>query len=342
MNDDNSLTTLEQAIAKFANEQTPREFYLAKNRLMQNLSDEFVDTEQRDELLEDLLRQTPYDKARDMATIIVHNRLSPNPVFLDQLANSYRIPLTADFSEQKIELGPEIKWRGPDDLELQNFFKSQPDIMDVSFLKRAIARTTSVCKVEISSLNESGTGFLIADTLVLTNYHVLGQTDEEVKNNAAQVVLRFGYTEENDNQLTYNCFHLNAKQPILSHSPANQGLDYVLLQVASNITKIPEIQPTPYTLKPPSKGMGVHILQHPQGDTMKLAINNNGITYVNKSQGLMQYVTYAFGGSSGSPCFNDNWEVVALHHAERAKSFGRIREGILFGAIYEQIKNYLY
>jgi len=326
MNKNNNLIKIEQAFAKFIDEQTPQAFYLAKNRLMQNLSHEFVDTEQRDELLEDLLRQTSYDKARDMAAIIVHNRLSPNPVFLDQLANSYRIPLTADFSEQKIELGPEIKWRGPDDLELQSFFKVQPDIMDVSFLKRAIARTASVCKVEISSLNSGGTGFLVADTLVVTNYHVLGQTDEEVKNNAAQVVLRFGYTEENDNQLTYNCFHLNAKQPILSQSPANNGLDYVLLQVEPQITKIPEIQPAPYTLKPPSRGMGVHILQHPQGNTMKLAINNNGITGIYPSQGLMQYVTYAFGGSSGSPCFNDNWEVVALHHAERAKSFGKIYE----------------
>lgn len=341
MNDDNSLTTLEQAFAKFADEQTPQAFYLAKNRLMQNLSHEFVDIEQRDELLEDLLRQTSYDKARDMAAIIVHNRLSPNPVFLDQLTNSYRIPLTADFSGQEVALGPEIKWRGPDDIELQSFFKPQPDIMDVGFLKRAIARTASVCKVEIPPLNRIGTGFLIAPTLLLTNYHVLGQTDEEVKNNAAQIVLHFGYTEENDNQLTYHRFRLDAKQPILSQSQANHGLDYVLLQVQSDITKIPEIQPAPYNLKPPSKGMGVHILQHPQGNTMKLAINNNGITGIYSSQGLMQYVTYAFGGSSGSPCFNDDWEVVALHHAERAKSFGKIREGILLGAIYEQIKNYL-
>lgn len=375
MNYDNGLKILE-AFAKLEDEQTFREFDLAKSQLTQNLSDEklfgvnegtrsniyraidklnvfarrltdmsftdlSVDTYQLDELLETLLRQTPWNKMRYVAAVVVHRKISANPLFLERLANAYQIPLITDFGDQQAEIGPAIEWQGPDDVELQSFLKPQPDMMDIGFLKQAITRSASVCKVEISPLNKSGTGFLITDTLVLTNYHVLGQTDEEVKNNAAQVVLRFGYTEENDNQLTYDCFHLNAKQPILTHSPANNGLDYVLLQVESNITQISEIQPAPYTLKPPSKGMGVHILQHPQGDTMKLAINNNGITGIYPPQGLIQYVTRAFGGSSGSPCFNDNWEVVALHHAERAKSFGKIREGILLSAIYEQIKNYL-
>jgi V8-like Glu-specific endopeptidase len=29
----------------------------------------------------------------------------------------------------------------------------------------------------------------------------------------------------------------------------------------------------------------------------------------------VQYTTDTLPGSSGSPVFNDNWEVVALHHA---------------------------
>jgi hypothetical protein len=122
---------------------------------------------------------------------------------------------------------------------------------------------------------------------------------------------------------------------ILSQSPVENGLDYVLLQVDNRITQINGIQPAPYELSQPTKGMGVHILQHPQGDTMKLAINDNGITGIYQSDGLIQYVTRALGGSSGAPCFNEEWQVVALHHAERAKSFGRIREGILFSAIYD-------
>jgi endonuclease G len=74
---------------------------------------------------------------------------------------------------------------------------------------------------------------------------------------------------------------------------------------------------------------------------MEVTPNDNGITGIYQSEGLIQYVTRTQGGSSGSPCFNEDWKVVALHHAERAKSFGTIREGILFSAIYDRIKEYL-
>ena len=60
-----------------------------------------------------------------------------------------------------------------------------------------------------------------------------------------------------------------------------------------------------------------------------------------QEKGLIQYVTTAAGGSSGSPCFSDDWKVVALHHAQQARAFGSIREGILMGPILERIQQYL-
>jgi len=372
MNDENGLKILE-AFVKAEDEQTIKDFDLAAfryrdlltkerrfganvragiseifdgvlNPLARRLTDlSFVDlcadTYNLEELFYTLLRQTPPNKVHYVATIIVHNQLFSNQVFLDKLATRYQVPLITNFGDEGAEIGPAIEWRGPDDVELQSFLRPEPKMVDVGFLKRAVERTASVCKVDIPHLQRTGTGFLIAPTLVLTNYHVLGLTDAEVENHAAHVVLRFGYiTEDGNNEQTFN---LVAKQPILSQSPVENGLDYVLLQVDKNITKTNGIQPAPYELSQPTKGMGVHILQHPQGDTMKLAINDNGITGIYQSAGLIQYVTRALGGSSGAPCFNDDWQVVALHHAERAQSFGRIREGILFSAIYDKIKNYL-
>jgi endonuclease G, mitochondrial len=312
---------------------------LARRLTDMSFADLCVDTYQLDEMLLKLLRKIEANKIRYIVASIVHNEISPNPDFLEQLATRYQIPLPTDFGD-KIDIGPAIAWQGPDDeLELQSFLKPNPDMMEVSFLKRAVERTASVCKIELAHLNRTGTGFLIAPTLVLTNYHLLGHNDEEVKNNAPNVVLRFGYiTEESDNEQT---FHLVAKQPILDKSQVANGLDYVLLQVDDKINKIKEIQPVPYELTPPTKGMAIHILQHPQGDTMKLAINDNGITGIHSTTGFIQYVTRTQGGSSGAPCFNEDWKVVALHHAQRAKSFGTIREGILFSAIYEEIKKYL-
>jgi hypothetical protein len=251
---------------------------LARRLIDMSFSDLCADTYQLEELFYTLLRQTPPHKAHYVASIIVHNQLSSKKVFLDELATRYQVPLITDFGDKGADIGPAIKWRGPDDAELQSFFQPNPDMMDVEFLKRAVERTASVCKVEMPHLNRTGTGFLIAPTLVLTNYHVLGMNDAEVKNNAADVVLRFGYlTEDSDNEQT---FHLVTKAPILSQSPAENGLDYVLLQVDNNITNSGDIKPAPYELSQPTKGMGVHILQHPQGTTMKLAINDKGVTSI--------------------------------------------------------------
>ena len=314
---------------------------LADRLTKMSFPDLCVDTYQLDELFYTLLRQTPLNKVHLVASTIVHNQLSPNPIFLDELATRYQVPLLQYRNLQGLknlegleEIGPAIEWRCPDDIDFQRFFQTKPDMMEVNFLKRAVERAASVCKIEIPHLNRTGAGFLIAPNLVLTNYHVLGLNDDEVKNNAPHVVLRFGYITEESNQT----FNLVAKQPILSQSPVENGLDYVLLQVNNNLTEMSGIKPAPYELSQPTKGMGVHILQHPQGSTMKLAINDNGITGIYQSEGLIQYVTRALGGSSGAPCFNDDWKVVALHHAERAKPFGRIREGILFSAIYDRIK----
>ena len=60
-----------------------------------------------------------------------------------------------------------------------------------------------------------------------------------------------------------------------------------------------------------------------------------------KENGLIQYITKTSPGSSGSPCFNEDWKVVALHHAQKSTHFGSIREGILLSAIYKEIQQHL-
>ena len=42
-------------------------------------------------------------------------------------------------------------------------------------------------------------------------------------------------------------------------------------------------------------------------------MQNNFVKYANAQR--VQYVTSTLPGSSGSPVFNDEWDVIALHHA---------------------------
>jgi hypothetical protein len=71
---------------------------------------------------------------------------------------------------------------------------------------------------------------------------------------------------------------------------------------------------------------------------MMLAISGSGVTGAYPNVGYLQYVSRTAPGSSGGPCFDDDWNMVAVHHAIRSKAFGVIGEGILMSSIYETIK----
>lgn len=212
----------------------------------------------------------------------------------------------------------------------------------MGYLKRAIEQTTSVCRIEINS-RKIGTGVLVGKNLVLTNYHVF-KPDENANmhKNAVNAVLRFGcFSSNSGNDTEGEVFRLDNRQPILHDSPTHE-LDYVLLQVDKNILDAQDIKPVSWDINYlPVKGMGINLLQHPEGDSMKISISRDGITGVYQERGLIQYINKTAFGSSGSPCFDENGKLVALHHAQRAKTFGTIREGILFNAIYQEIKSYL-
>jgi V8-like Glu-specific endopeptidase len=56
----------------------------------------------------------------------------------------------------------------------------------------------------------------------------------------------------------------------------------------------------------------VCIIQHPGGQTKKVALQHNLVRDVDTEK--IQYWTDTDLGSSGSPVFDDRWDVVALHH----------------------------
>jgi V8-like Glu-specific endopeptidase len=242
------------------------------------------------------------------------------------------------------DFGPDIDWKGEtDEIQLQSWLKPEPDYWDVGFLKRAIEQSASVCRIEIPSRKIMGTGVLITPNQVLTNYHVLRPTESEnIETNALNAVLKFGcFTSDDGVETQGKSFQLNGQKPIL-HFSKTEDLDYVLLQVESKITHEKDIKPARWkTNKLPLEKMGINVLQHPEGDSMKLSVSQDGITGVYANSGLVQYVNKTALGSSGSPCFDENWFLVALHHAQRAKTFGSIREGILWTSIYQEIKDFL-
>jgi len=294
-------------------------------------------------LLVALIEDLGLEDRLQIAAIIGARRLFLDQNILSSFFMRYQIPQALDdFEEGPTDYGPDFEWEGPiEEQELHGLLRSEPDFQDVGFLMRGIKRATSVCRIEIPRKKPAATGFLIAENLLLTNYHVLVETqDHNLMKRAHETVLRFGnITAEDGKESEGQEFVLDKKQPLLKYSPKDK-LDYVLLRVENKITQTQGVEPAPFTSEVPYKGMSLNILQHPQGGALQLALSGDGVDKVFQERGIVQYSTRAKRGSSGSPCFTDNWEVIALHQSGRSKAVGSIRQGIIFSSIYEEIKEY--
>jgi endonuclease G, mitochondrial len=225
--------------------------------------------------------------------------------------------------------------------ELELFLPKQSTFeADVGKLVQGLELANAVCKVTFTNRPpvESGTGVLIAPGLVLTNYHVLSSHEGANLNEIARSAqFEFGYVSTPFGEANHTQVLLAAEnEPIVSASPISD-LDYVLIRLSEkeefNIKPVPLNATTPLTERSP-----LNILQHPEGTALKVSLSNNGVVKTDEQRGLVLYVNPTKRGSSGSPCFDNNWKLVALHHKNLQTSFGSIREGILFSAIHRHIK----
>jgi endonuclease G len=297
-------------------------------------------------LLQPFLQKVDLDTASSIVALIVRYNLFRDPGLLEGLPIQLRTPSSIISGESSVvEFGPDFNWRGPtDEQDLQSLFQPrQVTSLDVAFIQRGIQQAASVCRIEIPdpATGETmalGTGFLVKQNLLLTNYHVLAANpDSDPHAYLSDLVLHFGYLTSSDGQAMEGQRFKLAAHPIRRLSPVDR-LDYSLLQVEDSILEASDLRPvTINAQKLPSKGMGISLLHHSEGQTMKIDLSANGITGVYAPEGLIQYFGNMLGGSSGSPCFNDDWQVVALHHAQKSGMFGVYCEGILMSRIYQEI-----
>lgn len=175
----------------------------------------------------------------------------------------------------------------------------------ISFLQQGlqVARSVAYISVRTSQKSLSGTGFLVAPNLLLTNNHVLSDSDL-----LAGTIFRFNY-EDNFQGEAQKTDEYHPKPNGIFHT--NKALDYTLVEIEGEPGKTWDWLP----LKPALIKVGnrVNIIQHPQGQTKQISLQNNLVQYIDGN--VAQYVNSTLPGSSGSPVFNDAWEVVALHHA---------------------------
>lgn len=188
------------------------------------------------------------------------------------------------------------------------------ELQSVSYLQRGAIAARAIARIEMVSSGRRigwGTGFLIAPRVLITNNHVLPQRDA-AEDSLAHFEFEFNLQDELIGPVR---FRLDPAALYFTH----QALDFTVVGVAPTSTEgdrslrefgcVPLLEVTGKA----TEGEWLTIIQHPSGQHKQVCARENKL--IRRAEDVLWYSTDTLGGSSGSPVFNNDWYVVALHHS---------------------------
>ena len=185
------------------------------------------------------------------------------------------------------------------------------DLFDIHYLELAIAVGRAVARIQIAS--DHGTGVLVGPELLMTNNHVL-----EDEGDARRAVAQFDYQDNASGELLIRQdYRLNPDKFFIT----DKKLDFTIVGVEAASARNRPLSAYPWLkliaeLGKAEKGDDVNIIQHPRGGLKQIAFRRNEVIEIpDGKKDFLYYTTDTEPGSSGSPCFNDQWELIALHHS---------------------------
>ena len=205
--------------------------------------------------------------------------------------------------------------------------------------RTGLQRCLPVCRIGTLTGKPWGTGFMVRggdlrkdlgdERCILTNDHVVSLTHAKALR-PPDAHFRFHAIDESKQYAV--------REIIASSTPH----DATLLRVDQ---ELPDCDPYPIAAgelardaDPPCR---IFVIGHPRGGALAISLYDNLLLDYDKT--YLHYRSPTEPGSSGSPVFNDEWELVALHHAglEKMRKLDgsgetyRANEGVLISAIRE-------
>ena len=206
------------------------------------------------------------------------------------------------------------------------------NLKQFAWLERGRRAGRAVCKVHAPA--GGGTGFLVGPNLLMTCNHVLSHADA-----AERTFIEFNYQDEEPGGAADSVRY--RLDPSVFHTSPHHKLDYTLVGVAPHPDRPPLETWGHLRLNAnadPVPGENIVLIGHPGGMPKQVVLTGSRVTEV--SGHTLRYTTDTLRGSSGSPVFNDLWQVVAIHNwGDDRKVRGRdgkschVNSGILMSAI---------
>lgn len=202
----------------------------------------------------------------------------------------------------------------PSRLDLERILGSN-DLVDLNYLERGLQVARSVCRVILIGPGGGdrgyATGFMVSPHLLLTNHHVFPTFDD-----ADGAIVEFNYELDIlGHPKPTTRFNVAPK----TYYWANEELDFALVAIEEQpslgsgaLANFGWLRLNP-TVGKINETEFVSIIQHPGGSPKECSIRENQLIKIDTT--TLVYKSDTAPGSSGSPVFNDSWQVVGLHHS---------------------------
>lgn len=210
----------------------------------------------------------------------------------------------------------------------------------LTWYRTGLQRCRAVARVQTVNDNGIGTGFLVAGPdlhpdlpplVVVTNGHVV----PEALDPADALVAFHGLDDDPGQQARFRVTHQWWYQP-----SARTGLDTTIMELVGyprGVIPLPLATALP---RKPLRNRRAYVIGHPLGlPQPQFSLQDNIL--LDYDQRVLHYRSPTEVGSSGSPVFNDEWQLIGLHHAggvrlpqlNNAGGTYAANEGLTFDAI---------
>lgn len=273
------------------------------------------------------------------------------------------LSLSQPLPPQKLpSLSPPSTQLSPEERLERKIRELDQDLNVVQWRKQLERLEGQICRIEVQKSRENiyGTGFLVGPALVMTNYHIVNEIiNGQILSHKVRFFFDYKLDEKGEIQNSGSIYELaddwyeihsegsDRDLQKYEHIPDMEAhkLDFALLYLkeAAGLTPVKD---EPQTIRGwmelPAEdydfkiGEALFILHHPNGDPLQLAMNTQGVKEINQNKTRIWYTTSTTHGSSGAPCFNLKWQLVAMHQSgdPEYRQAAEYNQGIPLATIY--------